>query len=61
MYIWASLMAQRVKNMPAMRETQIQFLSHEHPLEDGIATHSSTPAWRIPWAEKAGGLQSMEL
>ena len=61
MYIWASLVAQRVKNMPAMRETQVQFLCHEDPLEDGMATHSNTPAWRIPWAEEPDGLQSMGL
>ena len=61
MYIRASLVAQRVKNRPAMRETQIQFLCHEHLLEDGIATHSSTPAWRIPWAEEPGWLQAMGL
>ena len=44
-------MAQAVKNMPAMRETQIQSLGQEDPLENGMATHSSILAWRIPWRE----------
>ena len=48
-----------VKNLPAMRETQVQSLSQEDPRETGMATHSSTLAWRIPWTEEAGGLQSM--
>ena len=52
-------MAQTVKNLPAMRETQIRSLSWEDPLEKGKATHSSILAWRIPWTEEPGGLQSM--
>ena len=51
-------MAQKVKNLPAMRETQIQSLGREDLLEEGLATHSSILAWRIPWTEEPGGLQS---
>ena len=58
-YSWASLVAQTVKNPPAMRETQVQSLSWEDPLEKGMATHSSILAWRIPWTEKTGALQPM--
>ena len=47
------------KNLPAMQETQVQFLGQEDPLEKGMATHSSLLAWRISWAEEPGGLQSM--
>ena len=54
-------MAQTLKNLPAMQETQVQSLGWEDPLEKGIATHSSILAWRIPWTEESGGLQSMEL
>ena len=56
---WVSLAAQAVKNLPAMWETQVWSLGWENPLEKGMALHSSTPAWRIPWTEKPGGLQSM--
>ena len=52
-------MAQWVKNLPAMQETQVQSLGWEDPLEEDIATHSSILAWRIPWTEEPGGLQSM--
>ena len=52
-------MAQRVKNPPAMLETWVRSLSQEDPLEKGMATHSSILAWRIPWTEGPGGLQSM--
>ena len=52
---------QMVKNLPAMQETQVWCLGQEDPLEEGMATHSSILAWRIPWAEEPGGLQSMEL
>ena len=52
-------MAQMVKRLPAMRETQVQPLGQENPLEKEMATHSSTHAWKIPWMEKPGGLQSM--
>ena len=48
-----------VKNLPAMQETQVQSLGREDPLEKGMATHSSTLAWRIPWTEEPGGLQSI--
>ena len=54
-------MAQTVKNPPAMRETQVQPLGQEDPLEKGMATHSSILAWRIPWTEEPGRLQSMGL
>ena len=56
---WASLVAQRVKCLPTMQETQVRSLGREDPLEKGMATHSSTLAWKIPWTEKPGGLQSM--
>ena len=52
-------MAQTVKNLPAMRETQVQSLGWEDSLEKGKAIHSSILAWRIPWTEKPGGLQSV--
>ena len=48
-----------VKNLPAIQETWIQSLDGEDPLEKGMATHCSIPAWRIPWTEKPGRLQSM--
>ena len=51
--------AQSVNNLPAMQETQVQFLGWEDPLEKETATHSSTLAWRIPWTEEPGGLLSM--
>ena len=51
-------MAQIVKNLPAMQETQVPSLGQEEPLEKGMATHSSILAWRIPWTEEPGGLQS---
>ena len=59
----ASLVAQRVKRLPAMRESRVRFLGQEDPLEKekGMATHSSILAWRIPWTEEPGGLQSMRL
>ena len=50
-----------MKNLPVMRETQVRFLDWEDPLEKGIVTHSSIPAWRIPWTEEPGGRQSMGL
>ena len=52
----ASLVAQRLKCLPAMRETQVQSLDREDPLEKEMATHSSTLAWRIPWTEEPSGL-----
>ena len=48
-------MAQTIKNLPAMWETQVQSLGQEDPLEEGVATHSSILAWRIPWTEEPGG------
>ena len=56
---WASLGAQAVKNLPAMQETLVQSLGWEDPLKEGMATHSSVLAWRIPQTEEPGGLQSM--
>ena len=50
--------AQIVKNPPAMWETWVRSLGHEDPLEEGVATHSSILAWRIPWREEPGGLYS---
>ena len=58
-YLWVSLMAQTVKNPSAMQETWVQSLGWEDLLEDGMATHSSILAWRIPWTEEPGRLQSM--
>ena len=53
------MVAQTVKNLPARQETLVQYLDQEDPLEKGMATHSSILAWRIPWTEKPGRLQSM--
>ena len=53
-------MAQTVKNPPAMQETRVQSLDREDPLEEVLATHSSILAWRTPWTEEPGRLQSME-
>ena len=58
--IWcAFLLAQSVQNLPAMKETWIRFLGGEDPLEKKTVTHSSILAWKIPWTEEPGGLQSM--
>ena len=57
--IRASLVAQRLKHLPAMRETWVQSLGQEDPLEKEMATHSSILAWRIPWREEPSRLQSM--
>ena len=57
--IWASLVAQMLKNLPAMQETLVLSLGWKAPLEKGMATHSSILAWRTPWTEEPGGLQSM--
>ena len=54
----ASLMAQPVKNLPAIKETQVKSLGREDPLEEGMATHYSALAWRIPGTEEPGRLQS---
>ena len=58
---WASLVAQSVKNLPAMQETQVQFLGQEDPLEKEMTIHSSILAWKIPRTEEPGGLQFMGL
>ena len=52
---WTSLVAQTVKNMPAMQETWVQSVGQEDPLEEEMATHSSSLAWKIPWTEEPGG------
>ena len=54
-------MAQMVKNLPEMQETQVQSLGQEDLLEKGVATHSGILAWQIPWTEEPGGLQFMGL
>ena len=54
-------MSQMVKNPTAMQETWVQSLGWEGPLEEGMAIHSSILAWRLPWTEEPGGLQSMGL
>ena len=56
---WASQVAQLVKNLPAVQESWVRSLSREDPLEEGMATHSSILAWRIPRTEELGGLQSL--
>ena len=58
-YSWASLVAQIVRNILVMRETWVQSLGWEDPLEKGTSTHSSILARRIPWTEEPGSLQSM--
>ena len=58
---WASLVAQLVKNLPAMQKTWVRFLDQEDSLEKEMTTHSSILAWRIPWTEDPGRLQSMGL
>ena len=58
-YEGASLVAQKLKRLPAMRETGVRSLGQEDPLEKAMATHSSTLAWKIPWMEEPGRLQSM--
>ena len=55
----ASLVAQRLKRLPGMQETQVRSLGWEDPLEKEMAVHSSTIAWKIPWTEEPGRLQSM--
>ena len=54
-------MSKMVKHLPAVQETQVRSLGWEDPLEKEMATHSSTLAWKIPWTEEPGGLQSMGL
>ena len=55
-----TLVAQTVKNLPAMQETQVHSPGQEDPLEKEVATHSSLLAWRTPWTGEPGGLESME-
>ena len=57
--VWAPLVAQTVKNLPAIQETLVPFLGGEDLLEEEMATHSSILPWRIPWSEEPGELQSM--
>ena len=61
MMLRASLLAQVVKRLPTVRKTQVQSLGREDLLDKEMATHSSILAWRIPWIEEPGGLQSMWL
>jgi len=56
---WASLVAQMIKSLPAMQEIWVRSLGQEDPLEKGMTIHSSSFAWRIPWTEEPGGLQTM--
>ena len=56
--LWASLVTQRLKRLPTMRKTWVRSLGREDPLEKEMATHSSILAWKIPWTEEPGGLQS---
>ena len=58
-YILVSLVALMVKNLPAVQETWVQFLGQKDPLEKRMATHSRISAWKIPWTEESGRLQSM--
>ena len=60
-FLFSSLVAQLVKNLPAIRETWVQSLGREDRLEKEMATHSSILAWKIPWMEEPGGLLSMGL
>ena len=59
MRYWTSLVAQTLKNLSTMQETQVQFLGREDPLGKGMATHSSILAWKSPWTEEPGWLQSV--
>ena len=61
MYVRASLVAQTIKNLPAMQETGVRSLGWEDRLEKELAKHSSILAWKIPWTEEPGGLQCMGL
>ena len=60
-FFGASLVAQKVKHLPAMQETQVRSLGQEDPLEEEMAIHSSTLAWKIPWTEEPGRVQSKGL
>ena len=61
MWGYIQILSQTVKHLPAMQETQVCSLGWDDPLEKEMATHSSILAWKIPWTEDPGGLQSMEL
>ena len=61
LHLGPTLVAQTVKRLPELRETQVQSLGQEDPLEKGMGTHSSILAWKIPRMEESGGLQSMGL
>ena len=54
------MVAQIVKNLPAVQETRVQSLGQEEPLKEGMVTHSSIPAWRILWTEEPGGLRGVK-
>ena len=58
-HVWGFQVAQMVKNLPAMQETWVPSLRGEDPLEEEMTTHSRILAWKIPWTEEPGGLQSM--
>ena len=60
-YLYTFLVAQTVKNLPAMQETHVRSLGQEDPLEKGMAVHSNILAWRIPWTEEPGGPQFIGL
>ena len=60
-YLGPNLVAQKLKHLPPMQETQVRTLNQEDPLEKEMVTHSSILAWRIPWTEEPYGLQSMGL
>ena len=59
LYAVSSSLVAQIKNPPAMWETLVQYLGKEDFLEKGMTTHSNIPAWRIPWTEQPGGLQSI--
>ena len=61
MNYWASLVSQLIKYPSAMQETLVQFLGWKDPLEEGMATHLSILAWKIPWTEEPGGLQRIRV
>ena len=58
---WVFLVAQTVKNLPAMQEMLVRFLAWKDPLENGMATHSNIPAWKIPWTEEPGRQQFVKV
>ena len=60
-HVGASLVTQTVKNLPAMQETRVWRLGWEDPLEKGMGTHPSIPAWRLPWTEEPGGLEEESM